>query len=127
MGRVGAERCEMNSGRESRVHSLLEEPNNFDLVSSKETMMDKTGQQGNKAAGGKPAAKRKRDNSTSGLDGPAEVASLKKQIAHLETENRKLRNQIAVLTDSMNRSSQSLSDSVREQQHNFFKYSNVRR
>jgi hypothetical protein len=38
-----------------------------------------------------------------------------------------LRNQIAALTDTMNRSSESGSDTVREQRHNFFKYGNVRR
>jgi hypothetical protein len=66
-------------------------------------------------------------DSAGGAGGPEEVVLLKKRITRLEAENRQLRNQIAVLTDSMNRSSQSLSDSVREQQHNFFKYSNVRR
>lgn len=71
--------------------------------------------------------KRKRDDSAGGDGGPEDVVALKKRIARLEGENKQLRNQIAVLTDSMNRSSQSLSDSVREQQHNFFKYSNVRR
>jgi hypothetical protein len=90
--------------------------------------MEKTGHQGTKVAKRKSAAmgKRKRDNSA-GVAGPEEVVALKKRITRLEAENRQLRNQIAVLTDSMNRSSQSLSDSVREQQHNFFKYSNVRR
>ena len=58
---------------------------------------------------------------------PSEVVVLKKRIAKLESENRQLRKQVAVLTDSMGRSSQSLSDSVREQQHNFSKYSNARR
>jgi hypothetical protein len=91
-------------------------------------MMEKTRQQGNKAPEGKPAGKgKRRGNSATRLDGPEEVASLKKRITQLETENRKLRNQIAALTDSTNRSSPSRSDSVREQQHNFFKYSNVRR
>jgi len=65
--------------------------------------------------------------SVGGADERDEVVVLKKRIARLESENGQLRKQIAVLTDSMGRSSQSLSDSVREQQHNFFKYSNVRR
>ena len=71
--------------------------------------------------------KRKQANSADSADEREEVVALKKRISRVETENRQLRNQIAVLTDSMGRSSQSLSDSVREQQHNFFKYSNVRR
>jgi hypothetical protein len=71
--------------------------------------------------------KREQDESAGGGGDREEVVALKKRIARLETENRQLHNQIAVLTDSMNRSSQSLSDSVREQQHNFFKYGNVRR
>jgi hypothetical protein len=71
--------------------------------------------------------KREQDDSAGSADDREEVVALKKRISRLETENTQLRNQIAVLTDSMNRSSQSLSDSVREQQHNFFKYSNVRR
>ena len=71
--------------------------------------------------------KRKQADSADSADEREEVVALKKRIPRVETENRQLRNQIAVLTDSMGRSSQSLSDSVREQQHNFFKYSNVRR
>jgi hypothetical protein len=71
--------------------------------------------------------KRKQADSADSADGRDEVAVLKKRIARLESENRQLRKQVAVLTDSMGRSSQSLSDSVRERQHNFFKYSNVRR
>jgi hypothetical protein len=73
------------------------------------------------------AGNRKQADSADSADERDEVAVLKKRIARLESENGQLRKQIAVLTDSMGRSSQSLSDSVREQQHNFFKYSNVRR
>jgi hypothetical protein len=71
--------------------------------------------------------KLKQADSMGGADERDEVAVLKKRIARLESENRQLRKQIGVLTDSTGRSSQSLSDSVREQQHNFFKYGNVRR
>lgn len=71
--------------------------------------------------------KLKQADSVGGADERDEVAVLKKRIALLESENRKLRKQVAVLTDGMGRSSLSLSDSVREQQHNFFKYRNVRR
>jgi len=56
-----------------------------------------------------------------------EVVALKRRITRLEAENRQLRNQIAVLADSLNRPSQSPSDSVRAQRHNFLKYSKVRR
>jgi hypothetical protein len=74
-----------------------------------------------------PTGKPKQVDSVGGADERSEVVALKKRIARLDSENRQLRKQIAVLTDSMGRSSQSLSDSVREQQHNFFKYSNIRR
>jgi hypothetical protein len=70
--------------------------------------------------------KRDRNDSVGSASDREEVVALKKRIARLETENRQLRKYVVVLTDSMSRSSQSLSDSVREQQHNFFKYSNVR-
>jgi hypothetical protein len=91
--------------------------------------MEKTEHQGHRVVKRSSAAtgKRKRDHSAGGDGEREDVVALKKRIARLEGENEQLRNQIAVLTDSMNRSSQSLSDSVREQQHNFFKYSNVRR
>ena len=91
--------------------------------------MEKLGHEGKKVVerGAAATGKRKRDDSGGGGGGREEVVALKKRIIRLEAENRQLRNQLAVLTDSMNRSSQSLSDSVREQQHNFFKYSNVRR
>jgi hypothetical protein len=90
--------------------------------------MEKLGRQGSKDVKRRSAAtgERKRDDSTGGAKRD-DVVTLKKRIARLEAENRQLRNQIAVLRNSMNRSSQSLSDSVREQQHNFFKYSNARR
>lgn len=91
--------------------------------------MEKAELQEGKVGKQKSSARRKReqDDSVSIPGDREEMVSLKKRIARLEAENRQLRKQIAVLTDSMGRSSQSLSDSVREQQHNFFKYSNVRR
>ena len=91
--------------------------------------MEKRERQEAKVVKRKSAAtqKREQDDSAGSADDREEVVGLKKRISGLETENRELRNQIAVLTNSMDRSSQSLSDSVREQQHNFFKYSNVRR
>ena len=91
--------------------------------------MEKQGHEGNKVVkrGSAATGKGKQENSAGGAGGREEVVALKKQITRLEAENRQLRKQIATLTDSMNRSSPSSSDSVREQQHNFFKYSNVRR
>lgn len=71
--------------------------------------------------------KREQDDPASRDGGCEDVVALKQRIARLAAENRELRRQITVLTDTMNRSSQSLSDTIREQQHNFFKYSNVRR
>jgi hypothetical protein len=91
--------------------------------------MEKTEQQGAKVTKRKSAAtgKGKQDDSAVGVGGREEVIALKKRIAQLEAENKRLRSQMTVSTDSMNRASQSLSDTVREQQHNFFKYGNVRR
>jgi ribosomal protein L29 len=51
------------------------------------------------------------------------VDALKKQVARLEAENTSLRRQIATLTSSVATPSQSGEDSVREQRHNFLKYS----
>jgi hypothetical protein len=58
---------------------------------------------------------------------PQDVIVLKQRIARLEVENKQLRKQIAAMSETVSGSSQPRSDSVREQQHNFFKYSNVRR
>lgn len=55
------------------------------------------------------------------------VTALKKEIRRLEAENKNLREHIATLSASPRQPVQSYSDSVREQQHNFFKYSNARR
>jgi hypothetical protein len=52
---------------------------------------------------------------------------LKKEIRRLEAENKNLREHIAALSANPRQSVQSSCDSVREHQHNFFKYSNVRR
>jgi cell division protein FtsB len=56
-----------------------------------------------------------------------QIALLKQEIARLKRENRDLREQIAVLNRNATSPRQSHQDSVREQQHNFFKYSNARR
>jgi hypothetical protein len=56
-----------------------------------------------------------------------EVQALQKRVKELEAENLRLRRQLATIANRVTPSSQSSADSVREQQHNFFKYSNVRR
>ena len=91
--------------------------------------MEKTERQEAKVVKRSSAARRKQEqgDSVSGAGGREEVVVLKQRIVRLEAENKQLREQIAALTDSVSRSSQPRSDSVREQQHNFFKYSNVRR
>ncbi len=91
--------------------------------------MEKADRQEAKIAKRKSCAtgKRKQADSADSAAECDEVAVLKKRIVRLESENRQLPKQVAVLTDSRGRSSQSLSYSVREQKHNFFKYSNVRR
>jgi len=53
------------------------------------------------------------------------INSLKKRIAQLESENESLRQRL--MSTRIAEPSRSSGDSVREQQHNFFKYSNVRR
>jgi hypothetical protein len=57
----------------------------------------------------------------------AEVATLKKRIAQLIAENESLRRQLASTNHQAPSPSRSDDDSVREQRHNFFKYSNLRR
>jgi cell division protein FtsB len=91
--------------------------------------MEKAEKQGAKVAKQKSAArgKRKQGDPVSRDGDREDVVVLKQRIARLEAENKQLRKQIAALSDSMSQSSQSRSDSVREQQHNFFKYGNVRR
>ena len=57
----------------------------------------------------------------------AEVAALKKRIEQLVAENESFRWQLASTNYLAPSPSRSNDDSVREQQHNFFKYSNLRR
>jgi hypothetical protein len=56
-----------------------------------------------------------------------DLIALIERISRLEAENKGLREQIATLTSTANRPVQPYTDSVREQQHNFFKYSDIRR
>src|SRR5690242_2650689 len=67
-----------------------------------------------------------------GAKDPEEVRALKKHIAELqkrvhalEAENQRLRTQKTVVVERT--SQKSADDELREQRHNFFKYSNVRR
>jgi hypothetical protein len=55
------------------------------------------------------------------------VPALQKRVKELEAENLRLRQQLATMANRTAPPSQSSADSVCEQQHNFFKYSNVRR
>ena len=57
----------------------------------------------------------------------AEVAALNRRVAQLVAENESLRGQLASTKYQAPSPSRSNDDSVREQQHNFFKYSNLRR
>ena len=56
-----------------------------------------------------------------------EVQALQKRVKELEAENLRLRQQLTAIANRTAPPSQSSADSVREQRHNFFKYSNVRR
>jgi len=81
------------------------------------------------AAEWKPVARAKQSKSSSTAkagDGE-DVNALRKRIAQLEAENKSLRQQLAATGNRVAESSRSSGDSVREQQHNFFKYSNTRR
>ena len=75
----------------------------------------------------KSTTKAKRDHSSSTTENSDSEDVLRNQIARLEAENHNLRQQIAVLTSSASGPPRSEKTSVREQQHNFFKYSNIRR
>jgi TolA-binding protein len=57
----------------------------------------------------------------------SEVAALKKRIAQLVAENESLRRQLASTNYQEPSPSRSNDDSVREQRHNFFTYSNLTR
>jgi cell division protein FtsB len=56
-----------------------------------------------------------------------DVEALKKRIAQLEAENESLRQRLTLTSTRLGEPSRSSEDSVREQRHNFLKYSNLRR
>ncbi|MGC4050305.1 MAG: hypothetical protein QM757_13085 [Paludibaculum sp.] len=60
-------------------------------------------------------------------DDDANVSTLRKRIAQLEKENERLRSQLAMMSAGSVVPDRSSTDAVREQRHNFFKYSNSRR
>jgi hypothetical protein len=57
----------------------------------------------------------------------AEVAALKRRIAQLVADNESLRRQLASTNYEAPSQSRSNNDSIREQRHIFFEYSNLRR
>lgn len=60
-------------------------------------------------------------------DDSTEVLRLKRQIAALVIENNRLREQKTIIVERSRGQDGSCGDSTRQQQHNFLKYSNVRR
>ena len=60
-------------------------------------------------------------------DDRCEVLRLKDRISALITENNRLRQEKTIVVERPRGQNNSLTDSVQEQQHNFFKYSNTRR
>ena len=56
-----------------------------------------------------------------------QVAALKMRISELEAGNERLRRQLTLTNYQAPPPSRPSEDSVREQRHNFFKYSNLRR
>lgn len=57
----------------------------------------------------------------------SDVLRLKQQISALMMENNRLRQQKTIFVDRPGGQEKPHTDSVKEQQHNFFKYSNTRR
>jgi hypothetical protein len=60
-------------------------------------------------------------------DDRSEVLRLKDRISALITENNRLRQEKTVVVERPRGQNKALTDSVKEQQYNFFKYSNTRR
>jgi hypothetical protein len=60
-------------------------------------------------------------------DDSPEVLRLKSQISELIAENNRLRQQKRIVVERPSRQAELHRDSAKEQQHNFFKYSNARR
>jgi hypothetical protein len=60
-------------------------------------------------------------------EGDSELAALRRRVSVLERENAALRQEVLVLRQRSGRAEKSYDEQRREQQHNFFKYSNIRR
>ena len=56
-----------------------------------------------------------------------EISALQEQVMALQMENNRLREQETVVVERVRGQDKPYRDSVKEQQHNFLKYSNVRR
>ncbi len=68
-----------------------------------------------------------REDDASRNSANADIGALNERIVKLEKENESLRQQLAMMSRGVVESAKSSTDSVREQRHNFFKYSNIRR
>ncbi len=55
------------------------------------------------------------------------ISELNEQVLALQKENNRLREQKTIVVERSRSQERSHGDSVKEQQHNFFKYSNVRK
>jgi hypothetical protein len=66
------------------------------------------------------------DDSPEVLQLKREISALKEQVRGLRTENNRLR-QTTIVAERPHGQDKPYRDSVKEQQHNFFKYSNARR
>jgi hypothetical protein len=56
-----------------------------------------------------------------------EISALKEQVMDLQIKNNRLREQETIVVERVRGPDKPYRDSVKEQQQNFFKYSNVRR
>ena len=67
------------------------------------------------------------DNSPKVLRLKKRISELNEQVLALQVENNRLREQKTIVVERSRGQEKSKSDSVKEQQHNFFKYSNARK
>jgi len=99
-----------------------------DLGKRQREMRERMKQEGHLTADDAPATVAPYDNMVAGTES-TDVLQLKKRLAVLEAENAKLRSEIETLrqkTVYVERQ-KSPDEARREQQHNYFKYSNARR
>lgn len=77
----------------------------------------------------KSAMKANQDHSSSAIKttDSEDLGVLRNRITQLEAENKSLRQEVAALSGRAAQPSRSTEDSIHEQRHNFFKYSNARR